>query len=206
MRQSRPSASEPPRPDFLGGQLVKIGKVHGSRIRVRIPDAHERFAAAVDKQRHRSFGVILDYAEVIAVGFDWPGLHFAKSVAGREAHGILNSRIVPHLHSGIVPPIETMPHVAAIIQRDSLFEHRRTRTQESVLPSIAFRTRGRYFRPVTDALPSSFFGERKIHRRGCDPVMRDRKIELDSKRRPRSAIRDCGFLDGRIFVETSACR
>ena len=81
------------------------------------------------KERHRTFGVILDYAEVIAVAFDWPRLHFPKSMACGETRGILNPGVVPHLDPGIVPPIKTMPYVAPIIQSNPLFQHCRTRAK-----------------------------------------------------------------------------
>ena len=104
--------------------------MHGSGIRVRIPHAHKWFAASVHKKRHGALGVILNNAEIIAIGFDWPGLYFPKSMACCEAHGILNPRVVPHLDPGVVPPIKTMPHVAPIIQRNPLFEHGRTRAKD----------------------------------------------------------------------------
>src|SRR5579862_1928094 len=41
----------------------------------------------------------------------------------------------------------------------------------------------------------------KIDRRDRHPVMRDRKVELQSKRRPATPHSDRGFLDGRVLVE-----
>src|SRR5947208_2459419 len=86
---------------------ISCDHVLGSGSRVRIPHGHKWFAASVHKKRHGALGVILNNAEIIAIGFDWPGLDFPKSMACCEAHGILNPRIVPDLNSGIIPPIET---------------------------------------------------------------------------------------------------
>jgi len=44
-------------------------------------------------------------------------------------HGILDSRIIPHLNSRIVPPVEAVANVAAIVECDLLFENSGVRPQ-----------------------------------------------------------------------------
>src|SRR5947209_17761351 len=45
------------------------------------------------------------------------------------------------------------------------------------------------------------FPESEIYRRHGNPIVRDGKIEFDPERRPRSAITNVSFLDGRIGGE-----
>src|SRR5579872_516289 len=90
---------------------------------MRMPDTHERLAAAIYEGRHRSFGLILDDAEVGAVCFNRPRLDFSKTVAGGETHGILDSRIIPNLDARVIPPVKTVANVAAVVERNFLFEN-----------------------------------------------------------------------------------
>src|SRR5467141_3104563 len=94
-----------------------------------MPHTHEVFPASMDEQRHWTVGLVVYDAEILPLRIDWPPWHFRKPVCCGKMHGVLNLRIVPNLHSGIVPPIETMPHIASITQRDALFENGGTGTQ-----------------------------------------------------------------------------
>ena len=94
-------------------------------------------------------------------------------------------RVVPDLDTGVVPPVEAVPHVAAIVERDSLFEHGGSGTQDEFHRPL-HSVHAINIADLNDALPSSFFAECEIDWRKSDPVMRNRKVELDAKRRPRA--------------------
>src|SRR6266853_1632443 len=79
--------------------------MRGSGVRSGLPDAHEVFPASMNKQGHWPVGLIMYDAEILPLG------------------------IVPNLDGGIVPPVETMAHVASITQGDVLFENGGPRTQ-----------------------------------------------------------------------------
>src|SRR5262249_49643812 len=152
------------------------------------------------EQRHRSFGVVPDDAQISSVRFYWPGLHVMKAMARCKAHRILNSRVIPDLNTCVVPPIEPVPDIAAIVEGDPLLEKGRVRTQDE------------FYRPLHSVNPIDIpylygstaiilLSEGEIDRRSCDPVVRDRKVELTSKPRPRAAIGNLGFFDRGFFVK-----
>src|SRR5207245_11236063 len=94
-----------------------------------MPDAHEVFAASMNEQRYWSVGLVMNDAEIFTLRIDRPRLHFYKPMCCGKTHGVLNLRIVPNLHGGIVPPIKTMAYITSIAQRDVLVEDGRTRAQ-----------------------------------------------------------------------------
>ena len=79
----------------------------------------------MDEQRHGTFSVISDQAQIRAVRFHRPGQHLGKAVPGGKSHRILDARIVPDFHPRITPPVKTMTYIAAIVQRNALLEHGR---------------------------------------------------------------------------------
>jgi hypothetical protein len=93
---------------------------------MRIPEAHKFFAAPMNEQRNWTIGLVLDDAQIFACGIQRPFLNFRKAMRRRIAHRVLNKRIVPYADSGVAPPIETLPHIAAIAQPHSLFQDGRT--------------------------------------------------------------------------------
>src|SRR6202012_5862081 len=97
-------------------------KVRGARVRMRIPDAHELFAAAVNEERHGAVGLIFDDAEIFALSIDRPLLNRRKAVFCGVAHRILNYGVVPDAHAGVAPPVEALADVVAIAEADVLFE------------------------------------------------------------------------------------
>ena len=107
---------------------------------------------------------------------------------------------MPNLHSRIVPPIKTMANVAAVAESDALLQYSGARAQsqfhhpfhaiDSV--DVAYGRRGAAVR---------MFRERVVHRRHRDPIVGNRKIELNAKGRPRTSITDSSFPDRRIRVE-----
>src|SRR6266852_469355 len=103
--------------------------MRGSGVRSGLPDAHEVFPASMNKQGHRPVGLIMYDAEILPLRIDRPRLDLRKPMCRGKAHGVLNLGIVPNLDSGIVPPVETMAHVASITQGDVLLENGRPRTQ-----------------------------------------------------------------------------
>ena len=50
------------------------------------------------------------------------GSNVPESVTGSEAHRILDLRVVPDLNAGIVPPVEAVANVAAIVERNPLLQ------------------------------------------------------------------------------------
>ena len=51
-----------------------------------------------------------------------PRANFREAMRRGKAHGVDNLRIIPCLDASIVPPVETMPHVAPVAERDALFK------------------------------------------------------------------------------------
>src|SRR5215475_1079451 len=73
-----------PRPDLFRRKLRVIGKVNRSRVGVWMPNAHERLAASVNKYRNGALGLILNDAQIGAIGFDRPRRNFPETMASRE--------------------------------------------------------------------------------------------------------------------------
>ena len=86
--------------------------MHTSRVRVGVINSHERLAAAVNKARNPTGGLIGDEAQVFSGGVDGPGVDVFESVASRELHGIFNSGVVPDLDASIAPPIKAVAEIA----------------------------------------------------------------------------------------------
>ena len=188
-----PICVDTPGPDFLGGEARVVREMHGPRIGLWMPHSHEVFAAAMDKLRNRSAGVIANDTEIETI-IDRPGSDFGEAVRRCKPHGINDLRVVPHSDAGVVPPVETMPHVAAVIQRDPLLEHGRFWSKNQLdgplhavnAIDIADGDRG-----AAVVMP----GIGVIDWRHRDPIVRNRKIEFDAECRPGSAITNRRLLD-----------
>ena len=131
---------------------------------------------------------------------DRPGPDFGESVRRCIAHGINDLRVVPRVDAGIVPPVESVPHVAAIVQGDPLFQHGR------------FWSKNQLDRPLhaVNAIDVAdghrcaavvMLGKGEIDRRHADPIVGNGKIEFDSECRPGSAIRNRRLFDRWIRIE-----
>src|SRR5436305_838347 len=161
--------------------------MYRSCIRVGMPDAHEWLAAAVHEKRDGPLGLVLHNAEINAVRLHRPGLDLAKTMARGKTHGVLDMRVIPHLDPGIVPPIETVPDIAAIIQLNFFFQYRGIRAQQqfdrplhSVNPvNVAYQGGSAAVR---------IWMECKVDRRQAYPIMRDGKIEFDTESGPGAAV------------------
>src|SRR5205085_11518700 len=102
----------------------------------------------------------------------WPALHFRKTVSGGEAHGVLDTRVVPDAHGSIVPPIESMAHVASISELDMLLEHRRAWTQDQF--HSPFHSVDSIDVPNDDRRTAiRLAGVGEIHRRHRNPIVRN---------------------------------
>ena len=189
-----------PRPDLLGGQIGVVGIVGDAGLRLGMVDAHERFTAAVYELGNRTARLVAYHAQVDSGRVDRPGFHLGETVAGGPAHGIPDFRVVPHAHSGVVPPVESMPHVAAVVEGDALFQYGGAGRQAQLdRPLHAVRAVDVAHHHARAAV--RVFRKGEIHRRHGDPIVRDREIELDAECRPRAAIADLRLLDGRVGVE-----
>src|SRR6266699_1721387 len=121
-----------PRPDFLRGHLKILSKMRRARVGVRIPHAHEIFPAPMSKQGHGAIRLISNDAQIFALGFNRPTLHFSKSVRSGKALRVLDPRIIPNLHPGIVPPIKTMANIASVAESDALLQYGGARAQSQL--------------------------------------------------------------------------
>ena len=98
--------------------------VRDAGIGLRVVDAHERLAAAVHEHGHGPLRLVGHEAPVDAARIDRPRLDLGEAMAGGETHRVLDARIVPDTDARVAPPVEAVPHVASIAQRDVLLEHR----------------------------------------------------------------------------------
>ena len=174
--------------------------MHDAGVRLRVIHRHVRLAAPVAEARHGSELVVADDGVVGALRIDRPRIDIGEAVRRRVRHRIDDPAVVVHLHTGVRPPVEAMPRVAAVVERRVLLErgggglHPQLNAPRHAVRSVdvadprrraAIRVRRR----------------REIHRRRRHPVVRHGKVELDAERRPRAAIRDLRELDRRVRVE-----
>src|ERR1700691_1409442 len=110
----QPVGINSPGPDFLGRKIRIIRKMSRTRIRVGIPYTHVILTGPMTKKGNRSIGLVPNDAQVLAAFVDRPFLHFCKTMGRGKAHRVLNVGIIPHLDTGIVPPVEAMAHVTPI--------------------------------------------------------------------------------------------
>ena len=172
----------------------------GAAVGLRMPHTHEIFTASVREKRHWPIGLVFNDAQIFPLRIDWPGLHFGESVSSRETHGVFDSRIVPRLHSGVVPPVEAMTHIAPVVQSYVLFQNGRPGTQNQLYGplhpvhtiSIADRDGGAAVGMSTES---------EIYRRHRYPIMRNREVKLDAKCRPGTAISNVCFFQGRVGIK-----
>ena len=68
--------------------------------------------------------MIANDAQVVAVLIDGPANNIRETMARGEAHGVNNLRIVRNPRRCIVPPVETMPDIAAVAERHTLLQQR----------------------------------------------------------------------------------
>src|SRR5580692_11802646 len=119
---AEPLGIRTPGPYLLRRQIAVFGVVHYSRLRMWIPDAHERLATSMYKVRNRAAQLIPDDTQVGSLGPNRPATNFGEPVRRRKAHGVLDLRVVPNLDGGIVPPVVAMAYIAAVIKGNALFE------------------------------------------------------------------------------------
>ena len=189
-----------PGPDLLRRQVARRGVVHHAGVRRRVVDGHPRLAAAVRESRHRAGPMVADHAVVGAAAVHRPGVHVAEAVRRREAHRVEDARIVGDPHAGVGPPVEAAPHVAAVVERGGLLQHRPPGPQgelhDPLHPVDAVDVADPYGAAAVE-VPR----EREVHRGGGHPVVRDGEVEFDAERRPGAAVGDAGQLDRRVRVE-----
>jgi len=90
---------------------------------MRAVDSHERLGAAVGEGL-KIASLIGDQAEVFPLGINRPGIDVGGAVFDRELRRVIDSGVVPDFDAGVVPPVEAMTRVAAVVERDVLFQAR----------------------------------------------------------------------------------
>src|SRR5256885_584314 len=89
-----------------------------------MPYPHEVLAASMGKERNCAMNVIADDTKVVPILIHRPRRDFGETVTGGEPHGIDDLRIVRNRGGCIVPPVEAMPDITAVAERDSLLQKR----------------------------------------------------------------------------------
>src|SRR5947207_14755115 len=105
----------PPKSNLLCRQGSVIGEVASSSTGFGVPHTHKVLAAAVDELRYRPARVIAKNTEIETV-INRPRANFREAMRRGKAHGVDNLRIIPCLDASVVPPVETMPHVAPVAE------------------------------------------------------------------------------------------
>ena len=189
-----------PGPNLLRRKIQRRRIMHDSRISMRMIHGHVRLPAAVTEARHRTILVIADNTLVDAGSIYWPGIDISESMRSREFHGIQDMAVVPDLDTSVRPPIETVTGVATVIERGFLFEAGSARAQRELdTPLHAIG-------PVDVADPDRsaavrFAAGGEVDWRDRHPIVRNRKIKLNSQRRPHAAICNARKLDSWIRIK-----
>ena len=189
-----------PAPDLLGGKLGDIRIMHDTRARAGMVDAHERLTRAVAEERHRALQVIPGPAEVDPLPVHGPRIDLGEAVGGRELHRIDEPRVVPDLDGGVRPPVEPVAHVAAVVERRGLLQHRAPRVKRQLHSPL---------HPVDEVHVPHHDGGAAVgppHQRVIDggrrhPVVRDREVELDAEGGPGPAVGHLRELQRGVRVE-----
>ncbi len=169
-----------PGPDLLGGSVFRRGVMDDAGAFPWVINAHEGLATAVGEERDRAVELVPDDREVDALRVHRPGVHLAEPVGRGVAHRVGDPAVVVHAHPGIVPPVEAPPNRARIVEGDVLLEEGRARPQAQLHPPL------HAVDPVHVGHPDGgaavrVRAEREVHRGERDPVVGDRKVELDAE-------------------------
>ena len=114
---------------FFRRQIGPRGIVHNAGIRFRMINRHVRLIAGITEPRNWAKFMIPDDAEVHAGAVDRPRVQIRESVGDGKFLRVIQTRIIPRLHSRVSPPVETMPRRTRIVERGSLLKHRLARMQ-----------------------------------------------------------------------------
>src|SRR2546430_16790257 len=168
--------------------------------RVRMVDRHIGFPAAVTETRDRAVFLISDNALVDSRGIHRPGVYVRESVGCGKFHGIQDATVIPDLDTRIGPPIKAMTCVAPVVECGPLLEIIASWTQRELdTPLHAIGTID-----IADPYRGAAVGfscHSEIDGRNRHPIVRDRKVEFNSQRRPHTAIRDAGEFYGGIGIK-----
>ncbi len=174
--------------------------MHHPGARARVVDAHEGLTAAVAEEGDRALQVVPRPREIRALRIHGPPVHLGEAVAGRELHRIDEPRVVPGLHRRVRPPVEAVPHVAAVVESGGLLEHRPSRPQRQ-LHAPLHAVHEIHVAHHDGGAAVRVRRQREVHGRGGHPVVRDREVELDAEGGPGPAVGHLRELDGGIRVE-----
>src|SRR2546430_4297465 len=94
-------------------------------LRLGIPYAHEWLVASVHEERDRAVLLVLDDAQVGTLRPNRPVANLRETMRGSEPHRVFDVRVIPYLHTRVVPPVVAVTHVAPVVERYPLLEQRR---------------------------------------------------------------------------------
>ena len=165
-----------------------------------VVDTHEGLSAAVAELGDGAEGVMAHDAQVDAGRVHRPGVHLAEPVRGREPHRVFDAAVVPHAHPRVVPPVEAVPGVAAVVEGHLLFQERAPRPQGQPHPPLHPVDAVHVAHPEGGA-SVGMTADGVIHGRGGHPVVRDGEVELHAEGGPGPAVGHAGLLNGAVGVE-----